>query len=133
MSWRYKKLKNEYGHDQVFDCSQSPKRPVCSDCYLHYNNTGKGLNCSDCREVHNKDHGQSQTTIEFPNKYGFIDHVLVENGEIVRFDNGDPMPVCPQCKCHVMPNKGQGTMCMSCQHEFDIECEHDMHFYGYFD
>ena len=78
-------------------------------------------------------HEQGQTTIEFQNKYGFIDHVLVENGEIVRFDNGDPMPVCPQCKCHVMSNTGQGTMCGSCQHECDIEFEHDMDYGDYLD
>ena len=34
-------------------------------------------------------------------------------------------PVCSQCQAAVMPNRGQGTACDSCQHEFLLECQHD--------
>ena len=34
-------------------------------------------------------------------------------------------PVCPQCHCLVMPNRGQGCMCESCNHEALIEFQHD--------
>lgn len=127
MSWRYKKLKNDYNHDQMYDCSQSPKNPVCSSCYGPYTNFGKGMKCIHCCDEEHPIQDQGQTTQEFTNKFGFIDHVLVENGEVVLFDNGEPIPVCPQCMCHVMPNQGNGCLCTTCKYEFDMECEHDMH------
>ena len=124
MPWRYKKMENEYGHMQVFDCSQSPKRAVCSSCHLSYTNTGKGTKCSDCTE---EDTPVVQTTSEVINEYGFVDHILLENGEPVRYTASEKIViVCPQCMAIVMSNRGQGCLCDSCKHEFDVECEHDM-------
>lgn len=125
MSWQYRTRNNEYGHPQVYDYSQCPPRAVCSSCYSSYTNILGEKTCSDCRNPPDEVVESGQTTMELENKYGFIDHVLVENGEIVRFGNGDPMPVCPSCLCHVMPNRGGGSVCDTCDHELTMHCMHD--------
>ncbi len=125
MTWQYRTKDNEFGQKQTFDYSQCPPLLVCSSCYLSYTNTGDGEECSDCRGVHEETHDEGQTTMELINEHGFNDYVLVENGEIVRFASGKPMPVCPQCRCHVMPNRGNGCLCDSCNHELMVEFEHD--------
>ena len=51
---------------------------------------------------------------DITNEFGFPQYV-----------DDEGHPTCPQCHCLVMPNRGQGTACDKCQHEFLIECEHD--------
>ena len=128
MPWRYKKMENEYGHNQMFDCSQSPKRAVCSSCHLSYTNTGKGTMCSDCTGVYDDGgDGTGQSTEEVINEHGFVDHLLLENGLPVYYTaSKNRIIVCPQCKGMTMPNRGQGTLCITCRSDFDRECEHDM-------
>ena len=67
----------------------------------------------------------TQTTMDVVNEHGFVDCLLVEDGEVARFLSGKPITVCPQCMAHVMPNRGQGCLCDSCNHSFEVECEHD--------
>lgn len=127
MDWQYRILKNQYNKDQCFDYSQCPPRLVCKDCYLSYTNTGSGLQCSDCRDEHHHPVEEGQTIEKVTNKYGHTDYVLKENGEYVRFDNGDLMPVCPQCKCHMMPNRGNGCLCNTCGLEMLLDSTLDYH------
>ena len=35
------------------------------------------------------------------------------------------IPLCPTCHCCVMPNRGQGMICDTCDHEFTLHCQHD--------
>jgi hypothetical protein len=35
------------------------------------------------------------------------------------------IPICAQCQCCVMPNRGQGTICDHCAHEIEVEQQHD--------
>lgn len=125
MSWQYRSLKNEFGYSQTFDYSQCPPKAVCKECLRHYVNMSGEESCSTCRNSDDEDKQTGQTTIELENKYGFIDHILVENGEIVRFPSGSPMPVCPSCLCHVMPNRGSGSTCDACNYESTLHFEHD--------
>ena len=48
------------------------------------------------------------------NEYGFVQTV-----------DEDGYPVCSQCGCCVMPNRGEGTLCSMCAHEFLMHCEAD--------
>ena len=52
--------------------------------------------------------------VDVLNQHGFLD-TLDEEGH----------PVCPQCHCCVMPNRGQGTLCNACNHDLLVECEAD--------
>jgi len=40
-------------------------------------------------------------------------------------DNGKSFPVCSCCHAMVMPNRGQGTACDSCQYEDYMQCVAD--------
>lgn len=39
---------------------------------------------------------------------------------------GKYVPVCSSCKACVMPNRGQGTICDTCDYEFTLHCEADL-------
>lgn len=39
--------------------------------------------------------------------------------------NGYNTPVCAQCHCCVMLNRGHGMICYECDHNFSMECAHD--------
>lgn len=67
----------------------------------------------------------TRTTMDIVNEHGFVDCLLVEDGEVARFLSGKPITVCPQCMAHAMPNRGHGCLCDSCNHSFEVECEHD--------
>jgi len=117
VDWKYRKLENEYGKPQVFDYSSSPSIKVCGGCYKHYTNVGDGITCGECR-------GEQQpeditTFVEETNEDGFP--------QMYQVDRDTKTPVCPQCHALVLPNKGQGMCCISCQHDADIEAEHDRH------
>lgn len=45
--------------------------------------------------------------------------------ELGFYEKGSWFPVCSQCHCHKLPNRGQGMLCSDCEHDFDLECERD--------
>lgn len=55
---------------------------------------------------------------EHINKHGFPDMLEITA-------NGPSHEVCPQCKSCVMPNRGNGMLCDSCDYEFTLHCQHD--------
>lgn len=56
---------------------------------------------------------ESNNQYGFPNLYDEIS------------DPEHKMPVCPGCNSYVMPNRGSGTLCDACEHEFNVHCAHD--------
>ncbi len=63
---------------------------------------------------------------EVTNEHGFIDYVLIEDGERQYYTKSNtPITVCPGCMAMVMPNLGHGCLCTSCNNDLDVECEHD--------
>lgn len=48
------------------------------------------------------------------NEYGYLDYISPEKDI-----------VCPQCYCCVLPNRGQGNLCGSCEREDYLESEHN--------
>ena len=125
MSWQFRTLTNEHGNPQMFDYSQCPPVAICSDCHVPYTNVGGRKTCCDCSNLP-EEQETGQTTVEITNKFGFIDHVLVENGTWQYYNGGDrPILVCPQCMSMVRENRGSGCLCDSCNHDLIIECEHD--------
>lgn len=38
----------------------------------------------------------------------------------------DGSPICSGCGAAVLTNRGQGTICGSCEHEFTLHCSHDL-------
>jgi hypothetical protein len=52
---------------------------------------------------------------EITNQYGFRQVVFVE----------DQVPCCAQCHAYIMPNRGQGMICDTCDHESMVEFRHD--------
>lgn len=107
---------NEYGQPQTFeiDCS-CEKRAICKDCQTPYVNLGQGLVCSDC--LHSSEEDDSTELFESTNEHGFPQTYEMIDGKLY--------PVCPCCRASVMPNRGQGTACGTCQHEDLMECMHD--------
>lgn len=51
------------------------------------------------------------------NDYGFK--------ELGFYDADRWFPICAECGSHVMPNRGQGMLCDSCAHDFEVHCAHD--------
>lgn len=59
----------------------------------------------------------SSKLIDVRNAHGF-------NDTFIQYDTGEEDgPVCSQCQCCVMPNRGNGTMCETCAYESLRECE----------
>lgn len=56
---------------------------------------------------------------EATNKYGFKNMYDVLNDPNCR------MPVCATCGVFVLPNRGSGMICDSCEHAFNVHCEAD--------
>lgn len=50
------------------------------------------------------------------NQHGFEDFV---------FEDQPNMPVCSCCNAFIHLNKGQGTLCSTCDQELTVEYEHD--------
>jgi len=118
MTWMYRRNMNVHGCDQVFDYRTSPAVCVCGGCHCEYENVGNGLQCIDCRNPDKKDEDET-TFVDETNEYGFP--------QTYQVDRECKTPVCPHCHALVMPNRGQGTLCTECQHDFDVECDHDYH------
>lgn len=60
---------------------------------------------------------------QITNQFGFPEWGFYEKGKW--------FPVCSQCNSHKLPNRGQGMLCPDCEHEFNMECEHDLHDLGW--
>lgn len=45
--------------------------------------------------------------------------------ELGFWENNRWFPICAQCGCHAMPNRGQGMICDDCDHQLMIEFQHD--------
>ena len=60
---------------------------------------------------------EEERSYEIVNKYGYK--------QVVMYDKQGEFPICSQCKCMCMWNRGQGTMCDNCITEDIMECEHD--------
>lgn len=52
------------------------------------------------------------------NKYGFKDCLDINCTDAY-------VPLCSQCHCCIMSNRGSGTICDTCDHEFTLHCQHD--------
>ena len=61
------------------------------------------------KEPSNTHYDEEEEFCEITNKHG-----LKETGF---WSNGHWFPICSQCNCHTMENRGQGTMCDNCQYD----------------
>ncbi len=61
------------------------------------------------------------TYYERMNEHGFMEYGFWENNA------GRPrwFPMCSQCQCHNVSNRGQGTICDNCNHQLMVEMSHD--------
>lgn len=68
-----------------------------------------------------------QNCEEVTNEHGFIDYILVEDGERQYYTGSNtPIVVCPSCLGMVRPNLGHGCLCSTCINDRNVECECDM-------
>lgn len=61
-------------------------------------------------------------------RFGYGEYERVnEHGfkELGFWENNYWYPICAQCGCYAMPNRGQGMICDICDHQLMIEMSHD--------
>lgn len=98
---------------------QNINRMLMNKSAVEKRETEKYMDDLDDEDDSSYNEGAGNEAFEITNEHGFRQLVIVDPTD------GRYTPICAQCKACVLPNRGQGMLCGSCENELLVEFEHD--------